>query len=56
MKYQSQFSEKNKKNILTLLLLILDMPRLCNVDPDQLISKEANWSESALFVIKNVNL
>ena len=32
-----------------------DMPCLTNsVDPDQLAS-EANWSESALFVIKYVN-
>ena len=27
-----------------------------SVDPDQLASKEANWSGSALFVIKYVNL
>ena len=27
-----------------------------NVDPDQLASEEANWSGSALFVIKYVNL
>ena len=27
-----------------------------SVDPDQLASEEANWSESALFVIKYVNL
>ena len=26
------------------------------VDPDQLASEEANWSGSALFVIKYVNL
>ena len=26
-----------------------------NVDPDQLASEEANWSGSALFVIKYVN-
>ena len=26
------------------------------VDPDQLASKEANWSGSALFVIQYVNL
>ena len=31
-------------------------PVLANsVDPDQLASEEANWSGSALFVIKNVN-
>ena len=27
-----------------------------SVDPDQLVSEEANWSESALFAIKYVNL
>ena len=27
-----------------------------SVDPDQLASEEANWSVSALFVIKYVNL
>ena len=33
-----------------------DMPCLSNsVDPDQLASSEANWSGSALFVIKYVN-
>ena len=37
------------------------VPRICpafanSVDPDQLASKEANWSGSALFAIKNVNL
>ena len=26
------------------------------VDPDQLASEEANWSGSALFVIKHMNL
>ena len=26
-----------------------------SVDPDQLASEEANWSRSALFVIKYVN-
>ena len=26
-----------------------------SVDPDQFASEEANWSESALFVIKYVN-
>ena len=31
-------------------------PVLANsVDPDQLASEEANWSGSALFVIKYVN-
>ena len=27
-----------------------------SVDPDQLTSEEENWSQSALFVIKYVNL
>ena len=41
---------------LTLLLLITTCPVLANsVDPDQLASEEANWSGSALFVIKYVN-
>ena len=41
----------------TLVLLNLDIPCFANnVDPDQLASEEANWSGSALFVIKNVNL
>ena len=32
------------------------MPCVANsVDPDQLPSEEANWSGSALFVIKYVN-
>ena len=36
-------------------------PRICSgfansVDPDQLASEEANWSGSALFAIKYVNL
>ena len=31
-------------------------PALSNsVDPDQLVSEEANWSGSALFVVKYVN-
>ena len=42
---------------LTLLLLNTTCPVLANsVDPNQLASEEANWSGSALFVIKNVNL
>ena len=42
--------------ILTLLLLNMTCPFLTNsVDPDQLVSSEANWSGSALFVIKLVN-
>ena len=41
--------------ILTLLLLNTACPVLANrVDPDQLVSEEANWSRSALFVIKYV--
>ena len=43
-------------NPLTLLMLNMTCPVLANsVDPDQLASEEANWSESALFVIKYVN-
>ena len=34
----------------------IPMKPLQTVDPDQLASKEANWSGSALFVIKYVNL
>ena len=42
--------------VLTLLLLYMTCPVLANsVDPDQLASEEANWSGSALFVIKYVN-
>ena len=41
---------------LTLLLLNTTCSVLANsVDPDQLASSEANWSGSALFVIKYVN-
>ena len=41
---------------LTLLMLNTSCPVLANsVDPDQLASEEANWSGSALFVIKYVN-
>ena len=40
----------------TFLLLNMTCPVLANsVDPDQLASEEANWSWSALFVIKYVN-
>ena len=39
---------------LTLVLLNLDMPCLCKQGRSR--SEEANWSESALFVIKYVNL
>ena len=42
--------------MLTRLLLHTTCPVLANsVDPDQLASSEANWSGSALFVIKNEN-
>ena len=42
--------------LLTLHLLNMTCPVLANhVDPDQLASSEANWSGSALFVIKYVN-
>ena len=44
-------------NCLTLVLLNPNMPCLTNsVDPDQLASEEANWSGSALFAIKYVNI
>ena len=42
---------------LTLILLNPDIPSFAkSVDPDQLASEEANWSGSALFAIKYVNL
>ena len=42
---------------LTLVLLITWIyPAIANVDSDQLASEEANWSGSALFVIKYLNL
>ena len=41
---------------LTLLLLNTTCPVLAHsADPDQLASEEANWSGSALWVIKYVN-
>ena len=44
------------RTCLTLLLLNTTCPVLANsVDPDQLASEEANWSRSALFLIKYVN-
>ena len=44
-------------SILTLLFLNTTCPILANsVEPDQLASKEANWSGSALFVIKYVKI
>ena len=43
--------------MLTLLLLNTTCPVLANsVDPDQLASEEDNWSGSALFAIKYVNI
>ena len=48
--------KKSLDMLLTLLLLNTAFPVLANsVDPDQLASEEANWSGSALFVIKYVN-
>ena len=45
------------KLVLTLVLLTHLYPAFANsVDPDQLASEEANWSGSALFAIKYVNL
>ena len=42
--------------MLTHLLLNTTCPVLAiSADPDQLASEEANWSGSALFVIKYVN-
>ena len=61
MKCQFLFSWKNISKycllfFLTLLLLNTTCPVLANsVDPDQLASEEANWSGSALFVVKYVN-
>ena len=44
-------------DLLTLILLFTTTPTFANcVDPDQLASEEANWSGSALFAIKYVNL
>ena len=49
-------SKKYLSVSLTLLLLNTTCLGLANsVDPDQLASSEANWSGSALFVIKFVN-
>ena len=42
---------------LTLVLLNWDISCFANsADPDQLASEEANWSGSALFAIKYVNV
>ena len=41
---------------LSLLLLNTTCPVLSNnIDPDQLTSKEENWSGTAVFIIKYVN-
>ena len=43
--------------ILTPVLLNRIYPAFANsIDPDQLASEEANWSGSALFAFKHVNL
>ena len=47
---QVYFNYPKYWDTLTLVLLNPDMPCLCKP------SEEANWSESALFVIKYVNL
>ena len=56
--HKPSFSAKITKYLLTLDLLNLDIPSAFanSVDPDQLASKEADWSGSALFVIQYVNL
>ena len=56
----SRKRKKKERINLTLLTLVLLIPAtscLCKkfVDPDQLASSEANWSASALFVIKYVD-
>ena len=52
--YKQKFPKKVSRH-LTLLLLNMTCPVLANnADPDQLAS-EANWSRSALFIIKYVN-
>ena len=54
--YHQTTTQLWEKKYLTLLLLNTACPVLANsVDPDQLASSEANWSGSALFVIKYVN-
>ena len=54
--YLGQIQYSYTYHVLTLLLLSTTCPVLANsVDPDQLASEEANWSGSALFVIKYVN-
>ena len=50
-----QIFKYRHKQRLTLLLLSMTCPVLANrLDPDQLASEEANWSGSALFVIKYI--
>ena len=42
---------------LTLVLLNPDIPVFANsADPDQLASGDTNWSGSAMFVVKYVNM
>ena len=54
--YVGWFESLLGADVLTLLLLSTTCPILANsADPDQLASEEANWSGSALFVIKYVN-
>ena len=51
------FNNLGQLPYLTIVLLNLYMSCFANsVDPDQLASKEANWSVSALFAIKYANL
>ena len=51
------FTATSLNGALTHVLWIWIYPAFANsVDPDQLASKEANWSESALFAIKYVNI
>ena len=54
--WEKKIAKPFSKNILTFLLLNTTCAVLANsVSPDQLASEEANWSGSALFVIKYVN-
>ena len=51
------FFEKVRKLYLTLVLLNPICPAFANsIDLDQLASEEVNWSGSALFIIKLVNM
>ena len=57
MSLESKLNTADVSSLLTLVLLNPDIPVFANsVDPDQLASDEANWSGSALFAIKYVNL